>query len=100
MRRHLRVSGKTTDGKIVVQGIFKISSSLTGLPLDIILQQLDGNNMIVDWVDFYEESIRGGWKEKTSINRIETAVGDYYGPVHKNEIISRLRSYIAYTHRK
>jgi hypothetical protein len=50
--------------------------------------------MVVDWVYFYEVSIKGGWKEKTSINRIETAVGDYYDPKYKNKIIMKLKYYI------
>lgn len=94
MRRHLKVSGKNTENKIVVQGVFEIFSSLTGLPLDIILLQLDKNNMIVDWIDFYEESIKGGWKNKTTFNKIETVIGDYYGPEYKKEVIKRLTFYL------
>lgn len=94
MRRFLKVSGITDKNKIVVQGVFKIFSSLTGLPLDIILLQLDKNNMIVDWIDFYEESIKGGWKNKTTLNKIETVVGDYYGPEYKKELMKRLTFYL------
>lgn len=72
-----------------------MSSSMTGLPLDNVLQLLDNENMVVDWVDYYEESLRYGWSTKTSINRIETAVGDYFGPKYKEEVMKRLHLYIS-----
>jgi hypothetical protein len=55
---------------------------------------LDKQNMVVDWVDYYEESLKGGWSTKTSLNRIETAVGDYFGNKYKEEVMSRLNFYI------
>jgi len=52
--------------------------------------------MVVDWIDYYEESLKYGWSTKTSLNRIETAVGDYFGKEYKNEIMSRINLYIKY----
>jgi hypothetical protein len=67
---------------------------LTGLPLDYTLEILDNENMVVDWVDFYEESLRYGWSAKTSLNRIENAVNDYYGMKYKDEVMKRIHFYI------
>jgi len=50
--------------------------------------------MVVDWVDYYEESLKYGWSTKTSLNRIETAVGDYFGVQYKEEVMKRLLFYI------
>lgn len=69
-------------------------SSITGLPLDIIMSILEENNMIVDWIDFYQEGLKHGWKVKTLLNRIETAIGDYYEPVHKKEVMKRINFFI------
>lgn len=80
---------------MVVKGIFLISSSITGLPLDNIIQLLEKQNMVVDWIDYYEESLKYGWSTKTSLNRIETAVGDYFGTRYKGEVMSRLQFYIS-----
>ncbi len=80
---------------MVVKGIFLISSSITGLPLDNIIQLLEKQNMVVDWIDYYEESLKYGWSTKTSLNRIETAVGDYFGTRYKEEVMGRLQFYIS-----
>lgn len=88
------------EGKLVVRGIFLITSSLTGLPLDNVLQLLEENNMVVDWVDYYEESLKYGWSTKTSLNRIETAVGDYFGTKYKEEVMERLNFYIRLKNRE
>ena len=50
--------------------------------------------MIVDWINYYEESLKYGWSTKTSLNRIETAVGDYFGVQYKEEVMKRLQLYI------
>ena len=50
--------------------------------------------MVVDWVDYYDESLKYGWSTKTSLNRIETAVGDYFGQQYKEEVMKRLHFYI------
>jgi len=67
---------------------------LTGLPLEYALQMLDKEGMVVDWIDYYEESLKNGWSTKTALNRIETAVGDYFGNTYKEEVIKRLGFYI------
>lgn len=95
----MTISGKTEEGKFVVKNIFIITSSLTGLPLDYALQLLDNENMVVDWVDYYDESLKYGWSTKTALNRIETAVGDYFGTKHKEEVMKRLQLHIqSHTH--
>lgn len=67
---------------------------MTGLPLEYALQMLDKEGMVVDWIDYYEESLKNGWSTKTALNRIETAVGDYFGNTYKEEVIKRLGFYI------
>jgi hypothetical protein len=86
--------GKTVDGKTVVQGIFPTMSSILGLPLDVILEKLKENNMVVDWIEFYESSKKHGWKNKTTFNRISTYVVDVYGPEYRDHIISTLKKHI------
>jgi hypothetical protein len=66
-------------------------SSVLGLPLDIILCTLKQNNMVVDWVEFFESSKKCGWPEKTTLNRISTEVCEVFGPEYRDEVIKRLK---------
>jgi len=71
-------------------------SSILGLPLDTLLEMLKENNMVVDWIEFYESSKKHGWKDKTTLNRISTYVVDVYGPEYRDIIINRLKKYIEF----
>ena len=65
-----------------------------GVPLDIIIQILDDRGYIVDWIDFYESSIKGGWTVVTSLNKIEYSLCNVKGKEHSDEVIKRLKYYI------
>jgi hypothetical protein len=78
----------------VVRGVFPVFSSLTGLPLQDILLILEQNNMVVDWVDFYEQSIKGGWRSDRTIMKIRDSVGDVFGSEVGIKIIERLNFYL------
>jgi len=52
--------------------------------------------MVVDWIDYYEESLKYGWSTKTSLNRIETAVRDYFGKQHSKEVMKKINFYIEF----
>ena len=93
-RNPLQISGQTTDQKSVVTGIFKIYSSLTGLPLQDILQTLYQNNMVVDWIDFYEESVKGGWRPDRTLVKIRDAVGEVFGTEVGKKVVERLNFYL------
>ena len=86
----LKISGKTEDGKLVVQGVFQITSSI-GLPLEIILDTLTKQNMIIDWVDFIKTSLEKGSKLNTILYRVESAIGDCLGPLYKEEVMKRIK---------
>ena len=90
----LTVVGKTDDGKLVVQGVFKITTSILGLPLEYVLLILKENNMIVDWIDFYKESVQNKWKSKTLITKIEASIIEIYDKKYCNEVMKRLLFYI------
>ena len=92
-RPSLTVTGKTEGGSFVVRGIFEAMSSTTGLPLEIILEELDKRGMTVDWVGFYESSLRHGWKWKTTRERVRYSVREIYGDDYCWEVMSRLIFY-------
>ena len=93
----LTIVGETTDGKKVVQGLFPLMSSVLGTPLDLLLSILKQQDMVVDWVEFYESSKKHGWTDKTVLLRISTEVSEVYGPKYRDVVISKLKEYIELT---
>jgi len=74
----------------VVGGIFKLFETF-GLPLDIIFDLCKRNNLVIDWIDFFEWSQKVGWSQKTLFNRIEHPLIDVYGTEYTTIILKRLR---------
>jgi hypothetical protein len=77
----------------VVRGIHFVVSSI-GLPLEFVLEVLQKNNMLVDWIDYYENAVKQGSKSDRIVERIHNCVNDFYGIETGNGIIKRLKSYI------
>jgi len=69
-------------------------SSILGLPLDILLEELHEHDMVVDWVEFYESSKKHGWNDKTILNRISVGVLEIHGSKYRDIVIDRLKVYI------
>jgi hypothetical protein len=80
----------TEDGKPVVGGVFENVTSRLGLPIEFVLDILVKHGMIVDWVGYYEDSVRSGWSYKTLRLRLDSALGDVYGPGYRDEVLKRL----------
>lgn len=78
----------------MVKGVFSLFSSLTGLPLQDILEVLKQENMVVDWIDFYDQSVKESWKPERTLVKIRDSVGDVFGPETGKEIIKRLKFYL------
>lgn len=75
----LYITGKTSDGKIVVGGWFYYLTT-HGVPLDIIISKIEDKNGIPDWLDFYFIAIREGWHPDRTIGRLRNVIADVYGP--------------------
>lgn len=91
----IRPIGTTVDGKVVMRGldVFKVSEAL-GVPLDIILEHLQTQNQVVDWVDFIITSLDHGWQIKTTMNKIEYTISDVYGKKYCEEVMVRIKWYV------
>jgi len=46
--------------------------------------------MVVDWLDFYDQSVKEGWKPERAIIKIREAVSEVYGPEFGKETEKRL----------
>jgi len=87
----LRIVGKTCQGHVVLQGVFPVVSSLTGLSLEEVVDILKSKNMVVDWLDFYQDGLKHGWKPDRMMERIRLSVTEVYGKEFGDETITRLK---------
>jgi len=65
-----------------------------GIPLELIVEQLYKHSYIIDWIDFYEDSLSYGWNPRTTLSKIEVALFDTHGKLYSQEVIDRLKYYI------
>ncbi len=86
----MKIAGKTTENKTVIKGVFPIFSSLTGLPLPDIIDTLYNNDIIIDWMDFYNQAMKEGWKPNRTLVKIKDSVEDVFGTEYANEVIKRI----------
>lgn len=87
------ILGITKDGTTVVSGVFRLFDTC-GLPLDIILDLCQENNLMPSWTHFYDDAITQGWIDKTIFNRLETNISDTYGKSFWLSVKKRLELYI------
>ena len=64
-----------------------------GIPLDILLDVFDSKNLVVDWIDFYEQSTKSGWKLKTIIEKVKYPLIDVYGEDYSNKIVEKITNH-------
>lgn len=94
----INVIGTTPEGKDVVQGAFYFVET-HGIPLDMVIQQLENKNMIIDWCDFYECALENNWGVRTIFSKIEIALFDLYGRDYAENVIKRLHLYLNVKHK-
>jgi alanyl-tRNA synthetase len=84
-----KIVGETTDGKIVVSGLFRLFET-EGIPLDMIFEYCRQHNMMPSWIDFYQECRSAGMKHERILSKLEEAVADSFGKEFRKEVISKL----------
>lgn len=85
----LEVSGKTTDGKFVVQGVYRLHET-SGIPLDIILEAIRERGMMPDWEGFIAEAVAAGMSEHRALSKLEPAISDSFGAEMRQIVVARL----------
>jgi len=89
-KKLLRVVGKTPDDKLVVRGVFRFYET-HGLPLDMIVDKLDREGFMPDWLDFAKEAVKAGWRPAAVLPRLTALIGDVYGPKFREGWEQRIR---------
>ena len=88
-----RFTGKTTDGKIVVGGLYEFTSTY-GYPLVELLYDMQGEDLVVDWLDFYESALKFGMKSDRILGRMSEAINEVYGAKHCEAVMNRMEIYL------
>jgi hypothetical protein len=78
----------------VIGGVFRFYSSITGLPLDVILETFKLNDLIIDWFQFCDDALESGWTIKGLIERIETALTDVYDIQYRDEVMLKIKQHL------
>lgn len=69
------VTGMTPDGRSVLSGLFPLVGT-HGLPLDLLVEELDEQGYVIDMPDFVSSARVDGWKDKTLLAKFrETRLG-------------------------
>jgi hypothetical protein len=90
----IQVTGITPEGVKSITGVFKMVDTY-GIPLDTILDVLKSQNMMPDWIDFYDQAIKVGWKSTGVISKLSEVVMDVYGQEFHDGWLARLQEYIS-----
>jgi hypothetical protein len=85
----INIIGKTTDDKMVVNGVFRFFET-EGIPFDIIFDLLKRNNAIPDWISLYKEAVLSGMKHSRVISMLEGFISDAFGVEISNVVIGKL----------
>jgi len=73
LSKYLEVVGKAREDRLVVSGVFKLFET-TGLPLEIIIEELWEDGYIPSWNDFYKEAEAAGVGHRSIMIRIQEGV--------------------------
>src|SRR5690349_18747274 len=91
MKKHLlNQSGETSEGHQVYRGVYAFYET-HGLPLDVILTCFQEQQVVVDWLDFWDEGIKAGVKPRKLSIMIEQACGDVLGGEESKVIMIKLK---------
>jgi len=66
---NLKVVGKTSDGKIMVAGMFEFIDSF-GFPTEMFCLECKDRDFVPDWFNFYSKACRAGWPYKRIVAHI------------------------------
>lgn len=85
-----RILGHTTDGKVVVAGVYSFYETY-GLPLEVVFQVLQDRNSIPCWISFHREAVSAGMQHERILSMLDPAISDSYGPAFRDQVLTGLR---------
>ena len=85
----IHIVGETTDGKDVIDGVWKTYET-HGLPLNIILDLCIRKNWVPDWISLYKQMRYSGMQHSRILSKLVEAINDSFGKEFCDVVISRL----------
>lgn len=89
------IVGKTSDGKALIDGetVFKLHDE-SGLPVQVVFEIMKENNMMPDWILYYEYAITiGNWEFTTIMKVFQHTVPLIWGEEFGKEVLKRMHLY-------
>ena len=68
--------------------------------LDILIEHFYEEGFIIDWISFYEDSLKSLWKPETTLKRIEYALQDVFGKEYSESVIYNIKRYIDFKYHR
>jgi hypothetical protein len=86
--------GLTTDGRLVVAGVFRFCETY-GVPLDVVLDLLRQQRIVPCWMSYFREARLAGMATDRILARIDPAVCDVHGARHRDHVMQMLGALLA-----
>jgi alanyl-tRNA synthetase len=84
----ITVVGRTTDGKLVVDGIWKCFETY-GLPFDVLFEVCLRKGWVPDWRLLHNQMVRSGVDRERALSKLSEAICDTFGKAFCDEVILR-----------
>lgn len=88
------MSGYTKDGRPVLGNIF-VQCESRGVQLEFMIDSILSQGAFIDWILFYEDSLKAKWLTSTTIKKIQYSLQETMGIEYTNQVIYRLKIYIS-----
>jgi len=85
----ITVVGRTTDGRLVVDGIWKCFETF-GLPFDVIFEVCLRKGWIPAWTLLCDQMVKSGMDRGRVLSKLSEAISDTFGKDFCDEVICRL----------
>ncbi len=66
-----------------------------GIHLTTVLDHFHNNDLVPDWLDFFQNTIDSNWKVESTLEKISQSCFEVYGPEHRDVVINKLKNWIA-----
>ena len=64
--------------------------SSEGIPLEILVHQFHTKSCVIDWHNFWTESLKAGWNPHSTRTKILSSIGETLGPRVRDQISKML----------
>lgn len=85
----IRAVGRTQDGRVVVEGVFRFCET-EGVPLTDTLSILKAQNAMPSWLAYFREALEAKMTGPRILSKLDEALTDTYGAEFRDVVLKRL----------